>query len=104
MLVQSQPNQISLLPALPASWSQGSIRGVRARGGIVVEHLDWDVDSIVSTLGLVAGSAAARDGDLVKVLGPDGTHRSVDLSNGPVTVRFSRTSASQPESGVQHDG
>ncbi len=34
MLVQSSEDEIRLLPALPQSWTQGAIRGVRARGGI----------------------------------------------------------------------
>ena len=102
MLVQSQPNRISLLPALPNSWSRGSIRGVRARGGIVVENLRWDDDGLVSTLRAAEGSAAARDGDVVDVRGPGGEHRSVDLSTGPVTVRFARSMTARPVSGVQH--
>jgi len=33
MLVQSTPNKITVLPALPHQWSSGSLRGVRVRGG-----------------------------------------------------------------------
>lgn len=32
MLVQSQNNEIDLLPAIPASWKSGSVRGIKARG------------------------------------------------------------------------
>jgi len=43
MLVQSHvPNEISLLPALPASaWPSGEARGLRARGGWTIESLRW---------------------------------------------------------------
>jgi alpha-L-fucosidase 2 len=41
MLLQSQNNEINFLPALPDRWSSGSFRGLRARGGFIIDSVSW---------------------------------------------------------------
>jgi len=48
MLVASESGKLSLLPALPAEFPEGSIEGVLCRGQVEVKRLSWDDNNDLS--------------------------------------------------------
>ncbi|MDG1920643.1 MAG: glycoside hydrolase family 95 protein [Flavobacteriaceae bacterium] len=81
-LVQShEPGILRLLPALPSNWSQGSIKGLKARGNIIVD-LNWKNNSL-QQIQLLAGHNTQK-----KLLYRD-QQITVNLKAGvPFTYRF----------------
>ena len=57
MLLQSHDEEIALLPAWPAEWKTGYVRGLRARGGVEVDLAWKDAQAVTATV------HAMRSGD-----------------------------------------
>ncbi len=69
MLVQSHAGEVNLLPALPKAWPTGHVKGLRARGGYVVD-IYWrdgklERAELLSTLGGPCRIRVAKRGRIV---------------------------------------
>ena len=78
MLLQSHNGVIRLLPALPEVWSEGSVRGLKARGGFECD-IEWDEGAL--TKAVIRSDVGGRV--LVKY-GSDELH--VDIKEGEAFV------------------
>jgi len=63
MLIQSDEKEIHLLPALPDAWKGGSVKGLCARGGFVID-MDWKDGRVVkvNVFSRTGGTARLTDG------------------------------------------
>jgi len=75
MLLQSHDGMIHLLPALPDAWSEGSVTGLRARGGFEV-NITWAKGELVSAL------IRSTQGGASRVRKPDGKIVEIRLNPG----------------------
>lgn len=84
MLLQSHEDELHLLPALPSAWPNGEVKGLRARGGFIID-LIWH-DGAVKTLrlhSLLGHSCRIRIGNEVETFKTNkGESYTFDYSDG----------------------
>ncbi|HEX8958525.1 MAG TPA: glycoside hydrolase N-terminal domain-containing protein, partial [Solirubrobacterales bacterium] len=81
LLLQSHEGEICLLPALPEQWPTGSVRGLRARGGLEVD-LEWQAGH--ATVCRLRGTRATT----ARIRPPEGQSVVEVVSDGsPVAAR-----------------
>jgi alpha-L-fucosidase 2 len=81
MLLQSHLDKVHLLPALPSSWPEGNVTGLKARGGFEV-NISWKKSALTG-----AQLKSLTGGELVL------------LTSVPVRIQGSKQTATKTDEG-----
>lgn len=87
MLLQSQLGELHLLPALPAVWKDGSVSGLRARGGFEVD-MQWKDGKLISASILSTHGNVCNIRTNTSVMIKDMDKKSASDGNGYHTLQF----------------
>lgn len=105
MLVQSHDGAVHLLPALPDAWQQGTLKGIRCRGGFTLNEMVWEkgklqkavlTSNIGGTLRIRSAFPLYLDGEKLEpaaenmcknqLLQPQDIRKPLIAANAPLTV------------------
>jgi len=77
-LMQSHDGIIHVLPAIPEEWASGRVKGLKARGGIIVD-IEWDLTDFVRVRCYGAGAISVKYREEVK---------TDEMQDGVVEIEF----------------
>lgn len=80
MLLQSTPESITILPALPLAWKSGSVKGLKARGGFEVD-IKWNENKKVRV------TVKSKTGGCTRIIYGD-KQKDINLKPGGVLPCF----------------
>ena len=83
MLVQSHHDAVEFFPALPLAWTEGSVKGLRARGGFAID-LDWHTTKTARLTSLLGRASRLRYAGDIHVRTLEG--QTVAQGNGQVSM------------------
>jgi alpha-L-fucosidase 2 len=97
MLLQSQNDEIYLLPALPDAWATGEISGLKARGNFEV-GINWKNKKLTGAyiLAVVGGKCTVRTNEPIRITGvavksKKTTHGYITIFNSKKGLRYNIT-------------
>ncbi len=95
MLVQSDEDEIRLLPALPSAWPSGRVTGLRTRGGFEID-LSWKDGAVdrVAVRSLRGGALRLRRGETLRTM--KSTERGSVLSFSGEALRSGAAEGGKP--------
>lgn len=88
MLVQSHDGAIHLLPALPDVWEHGTIKGIRCRGGFLLEEMKWEKGKVqtVTITSNIGGTLRIRTTSPLYLNGEKLTPATEESCNNPLLL------------------
>ena len=102
MLLQSHDGAITLLPALPTAWKEGSIKGIKARGDFTVD-IQWAKGSFVKAkiYSALGGNCRLRTDRPVKIIEVKSTSAKGNNPNPLFSVYGKTPFVKSPGAGLQ---